>query len=160
MCFRYITCIIRVSDFCHVHLNALSSPCVSLIDVSPLGFSTVSGFEKKLVQVAGSKRGWKDDLMFKIYPKNQGIRSITQVLPYPSPSYPSNIIQPGWSSFISKALHHRWANNTRATRRRDQSGAHGTALAMDLEKNDRRSLVRKKKKTFHGKLTKNWWASN
>lgn len=96
MCFRYITRIIRVSDFCHVHLNALSSPCVSLIDVSPLGFSTVSGFEKKLVQVAGSKRGWKDDLIFKIYPKNQGIRSITQVLPYPSPSYPSNSIQPGW----------------------------------------------------------------
>ena len=45
----------------------------------------------------------KNDLIFKIYPKNQGIRSITQVLPFPSPSYPSNIIQPGW--FFSSPRH-------------------------------------------------------
>ena len=41
-------------------------------------------------------------------------------------------IQPSKLQRISKALHHRWANNTRATRRRDESGAHGTALTMDL----------------------------
>lgn len=86
MCFRYITCIIRVSDFCHVHLNALSSPCVSLIDVSPLGFSTVSGFEKKLVQVAGSKSRCKKTTW---YSKSIQKIKVSEVSPK---SFPSQVL--------------------------------------------------------------------